>query len=92
MARYATHPIEQQFQEWNQRDKMLRSQYWAALRAARTDYMQESGRVPADNGFYYHLQRKYGVKPDLDPQGNLTATYTVVDKKKFLLFQLEYFK
>jgi hypothetical protein len=92
MSRFAaaTNPLEKSFMEWDLEDKRRRNQYWNALRAARTDYML--GNKNVDTGFYYHMQRKYGVKPDLDPQGNLMATYSVLDKKKFLLFQLEYFK
>lgn len=40
----------------------------------------------------YWVEQKYGIKMGLDGQGNYTQEYTVVDPKRFMLFQIQYMK
>ena len=71
-----------------------RNQYWLALHAVRNEYYDEVGdniemREPT---MPHWIEQKYGLKMGLDGVGNWTAYYDVVDPKKFMLFQIKYFK
>jgi len=95
MTRYASHPVEQNFAEWDRRRKAERAAYWQALRQASNDYIKlTEGVTDCDtgvNGFYYYLQHNYGLKPEMT-DGKYSEKYTVVNEKKFLLFKLQYWK
>lgn len=92
MTRFSTiiNPMERSFNEWDQKRRALRQQYWAALNQARKDFGAEFGTF---NGFnVYYIQRKFGFNPDVNHKGEFTDTYKVTDEKKFTLFRLQYFK
>lgn len=95
MTRYATHPMEDSFIDWDSRRIANRDAYWRALRTASSDYIKLTENcVEADtgaNGFYYYLQHNYGFKPELI-DGKYSDTYTVTEPKKFMLFQLQYWQ
>ena len=74
--------------------KEQRNQYWGALHAVRKEYRADVG--PNDNmtgpTLPHWVEQKYGIKMGLDGQGNYTQDYTVVDPKRFMLFQIQYMK
>jgi hypothetical protein len=39
---------------------------------------------------HYWAEQKYGFVMGIDGQGDYTGEYTVVDPKKFMLFQVKY--
>ncbi len=95
MGRYNTHPVEAHFQQWDRDQRARREQYWNALFLMRNDYMEENRGVldpTARPNLHYHAELKYGIKMGTDGQGNYTKDYTVVDPKKFMLFQIKYMK
>lgn len=69
--------------------------YWSRLRGARQEYADDTGNpldpvsVNDTNGFYYWMQRKYGIKLEF-VDGNISGAYTVIDQKKLTLFLLRY--
>jgi hypothetical protein len=40
----------------------------------------------------YWVEQKYGLRMGLDGSGNYTQYYDIVDPKRFMLFQIKYFK
>ena len=75
------------------RDK--RQQYWSALRLAREEYMQEHKGVydlTARPTLHYWVEEKYGLRMEMDGQGNYTQSFTIVDPKRYLIFQLKFIK
>lgn len=95
MSKYAVHPMEENFRKWEQEDRYRRNQYWNALFAMRDDYMRENAGIldpTVRPVLHYYAEMKWGIKMGLDSQGNYTKDYTVVDPKKFMLFQIKYFK
>ena len=76
--------------------KQAQLMYWKRLRNARTEYAVEAGvdaleRVSIDNneGFYYWLQRKYGIKLEFI-DGNISGAYQITDQKKYTFFLLKH--
>lgn len=95
MSKYAVHPMEENFRKWDREDRARRNQYWNALFAMRDDYMRENAGIidpTVPPVLHYYAEMKWGIKMGLDHQGNYTKEYTVVDPKKFMLFQIKYFK
>jgi hypothetical protein len=95
MSRYNINPIEENFRQWDKEQRARREQYWNALFLMRNDYMEENrGQydLTARPTIHYYAELKYGIKMGLDGQGNYTKDYTVVDPKKFMLFQIKYMK
>jgi hypothetical protein len=71
--------------------KQRRLEHWHRLRLAKQDYFGVYDRLTETTpDFYYHLQKTYGIKLDLDSGGNITDTYQILDEKKFMLFLLKY--
>lgn len=71
-----------------------RLQYWGALAAARQEYQKD---VDCDNSItrpsmHCWIERNYGIKIGMDSEGNYTHKYEVVEPKRFMLFQIKYFK
>lgn len=87
--------MQYEFDEWSRQDRVRRDQYWNAIHSMRNDYLEENkGQydMTARPTIHYYAELKYGIKMGLDGQGNYTKDYTVVDPKKFMLFQLKYMK
>jgi len=70
-------------------DRIRRQQYWAMLRRARDDFSETGNLYTDPYAFSHHLQKIYGLRPELDGSSNYTS-YTVIDEKKYLLFLLKY--
>lgn len=71
-----------------------RNRYWGAIHAMRPEYIAE---YKGDYGMtrpsiHYWAEDKYGFRMETDGTGNYTANYTVTDPKKFMLFQIKYWK
>ena len=85
---------EAAIEAWEVEKKSRRWQYWNSLHAVRSEYRTEVG----DNAgmtsptMPFWVEQKYGLKMGLDGQGNYTQEYTVVNPKRFMLFQIKYFK
>ena len=75
-------------------DKERRDKYFAVIRAMRVEYLEDN------QGTYDHTRprldywanEKYGFQMESDGSGNYTANYTITDPKKFMLFQIKYWK
>jgi hypothetical protein len=81
-------------QSWIDEQQSKRWQYWTALHAVRSEYRLAVGDNINMTGptLPYWVEQKYGIKMGLDGQGNYTQDYDVVDPKRFMLFQIKYFK
>ena len=94
MSRYAVHPMEMSYIEWDRDFKEKRLKYWTAIRAAHIDYEQNENHgyyEPTLNGFKSWMERKWGVKVEFI-DGNISSTYSVVDEPKYSMFILKYLK
>ena len=94
MTRYAVHPMEMSYVEWDRDFKEKRLKYWTAIRTAHVDYEQNENHgyyEPTLNGFKAWMERKWGVKVEFI-DGNISAMYTVVDEPKYSMFILKYIK
>jgi len=67
-----------------------RKEYWTMLRRAREDFGKTGNLYTDPYAFSHHLQKIYGLRPELDGSLNYTQSYTVIDEKKYLLFLLKY--
>lgn len=96
MTRFRTTlPAERNYDQWAQEQKQKRWDYWTAVRKMREEYMAENAGVydlTTRPSLHYWAEGKYGFKMGLDGTGDYTAEYTVVDSKKFLLFQIKYWQ
>jgi len=74
--------------------KEQRNQYWGALHAVRSEYREAVGDNIGVTGptLPHWVEEKYGLRMGLDGQGNYTQQYYVVDPKRFMLFQIKYYK
>ena len=95
MSRYTIHPMEQNFQDWDRERREKRDQYWQSLYYMRQEYLAEhTGNYDLTSRptMHYWAEERYGFKMGLDGQGNYTQDYEVVEPKKFMLFQIKYWK
>jgi hypothetical protein len=72
----------------------VRKQYWGALHAVRKEYREAVGDNVGMTGdtMPHWVEKKYGLRMGQDGQGNYTQHYDIVDPKRFMLFQIKYFK
>ena len=79
---------------WNTETKTRRWQYWNAIHSMRPEYIAEyaGDYSMARPSVHYWAEQKYGFRMETDGQGNYTENYTVTDPKKFMLFQIKYWK
>lgn len=92
MSGYNIHPMEQNFRNWDLKQKVKRDEYWRRLRNAFSDY--ENGDhgpygEPNFNTFACLMENRYGLKVNMT-NGNIADTYEIVDEKKHTLFLLKY--
>ena len=59
---------------------------------ARADWFNNTveNEHPTTEGFYYHMQNKWGVKMHLDDSKNITGDCQIVDESKYLMFLMKY--
>lgn len=71
-----------------------RQQYWNAIHAMRPEYMQDvQGQYVQRPSVHQWALDKYGFQMAVDElTGGYTAEFTVVDPKKFMLFQIKYWQ
>ncbi len=72
-----------------------RDRYWGAIHAMRPEYIEQyKGMYDLTNrpAIHHWAEQKYGFRMETDGTGNYTANYTVVEPKKFMLFQIKYWK
>ena len=86
--------MKYEYQAWDDEALDARNRYWRAIHAMRPEYNDQykddhSMTRPTVN---YWAEEKYGFKMETDGTGNYTANYTVTDPKKFMLFQIKYWK
>ena len=84
--------MEQNFRDWDLKEKAKRNEYWRRLRAAWHDY--EYGNhgpygEPNFDTFKTMMERTYGLRVNM-VAGNIEGSYQIVDEKKHLLFLLKY--
>jgi len=88
-------PAEKNFRQWDQEGKARRQRYWDALFHMRSEYLKENlgdYDLTSRPTMHYWAEQKYGFKMGLDGQGNYTQDYEVTDPKRFMLFQIKYWK
>lgn len=86
MSRYAIHPMEQNFQDWNQEYKERRDYYWNMLRRAWNDFDEDDKTFESFNKF---MLSRYGLRVNM-VGGNIDSSYQIVDDKKHTMFVLKY--
>ena len=72
-----------------------RTQYWSAIKGVRKEYLEaNTGNydMTARPTMHHWTEEKYGFKMETDGTGNYTENYTVTNPKKFMLFQIKYWK
>ena len=72
-----------------------RNQYWHAIHAMRQEYLEDFKGVydlTVRPRIDYWANEKYGFQMEADGNGDYTANYTVTNPKKFMLFQIKYWK
>jgi hypothetical protein len=79
---------------WVNEMKSKRWQYWNALHAVRSEYRLAVGDNIGMTGptLPHWVEKKYGLRMGQDGSGNYTQDYEVVHPKRFMLFQIKYFK
>ena len=96
MSRFAgALQAEESFRQWDAERKEKRQRYWNALYLLRQDYLADNKGdydLTSRPTMHYWAELKYGFKMGLDGQGNYTQDYEVTDPKKFMLFQIKYWK
>ncbi len=96
MSRFAgAMQAEESFHRWERERRQRQNEYWNALFLMRNEYLEENkGQydLTARPTLHYWAELKYGFKMGLDGQGNYTKEYDVVDPKRFMLFQLKFWK
>ena len=88
-------PMHKEDHQALEESRAKRRQYWGALKDARAEYLADNAGVldlTARPTLHYWMEGKYGIKMGIDGQGNYTDSYSVVDPKKFMLFQIKHFK
>lgn len=93
--RYVKSNAEQQFQEWDNERKQKRWNYWNALRLMRQEYLTDhNGQydLTVRPTLHYWAEEKYGFRMEFTGDGSYTENYTVTDPKKFMLFQIKYWR
>lgn len=92
MSRYSIHPTEQDFQDWEKKQKEKRNTYWQRLRVAYKDYEENYCHgyyEPNFNTFRTVMEKKYGLRVNMVGD-NIGNTYEVIDEAKHTLFLLKY--
>ena len=83
---------------WRKRQiesKDHRNSYWMAIRAMRSEYYkdQEGKYTPSVRPpIHEWAEKKYGFKMEIGIDSGYTENYTVIDPKKFMLFQIKYWR
>ncbi len=75
--------------------KEERDRYFNSIRRMRHEYIEEHKGIydlTARPTVHHWAEKKYGFAMALDGTGNYTADYTVTNPKKFMLFQIKYWK
>lgn len=87
--------MEANYQIWNDERKQKRWDYWKAVNEARQDYLEEFKGVydlTVRPALHYWIEEHYGIRMGIDDQGNYTQDYQIVDPKRYMMFQLKYWK
>ena len=71
-----------------------RDNYWAMLRAARSEFFEMTGQAAeyeswSVGGFYHYLKQNYGLQVETI-DSKIIGEYAVVDEKKYLTFLLKF--
>lgn len=83
------------FRRLEKDERARRDQYWNALHLMRKEYLEENSGVydlTSRPTMHYWAELKYGFKMGLDSLGNYTKDYEITEPKRFMLFQLKYWK
>jgi hypothetical protein len=80
--------------DWKDEQKSKRWQYWNALHAVRSEYREAVGDNEGMTGptLPFWVEQKYGIKMGINGEGQYTQEYDIVNPKRFMLFQIKYFK
>lgn len=96
MSRFSgTLPAEKSFKQWTNVDRAKRNRYWSAVREMRQEYTEEFKGVydlTTRPTIHYWAEEKYGFRMHIDSYGNYADDFTIVNDKKFMLFQIRYWK
>lgn len=86
--------MEQNYQDWDAERKRRRWDYWNALRLMRLEYLEE---YKDDQGMtrptlHFWAEGKYGIKMGMDGEGGYTEDWDVTDPRKYMIFQLKFWR
>lgn len=84
-------PRAQEF--WKRRYE--RDTYWRAVRDMRREYTEQFKGVydlTTRPTIHHWAEGKYGFAMVMDGQGNYTQDFTITNPKKFMLFQIKFWK
>lgn len=84
-----------EYKSWIDEDKAQRNRYWVAVREMRKEYTKEHEGVhdlTARPTVHYWAEQRYGFRMEVTGDGDYSGNYTVIDPKKFMLFQIKYWK
>ena len=84
-----------EYHQWDQEDRNERNRYWMAIREMRKEYSEQYKGIydlTVRPTIHYWAEEKYGFRMEISGSGDYTENYTVIDPKKFMLFQIKYWK
>lgn len=82
-------PMEADDEEALQEYKRKRNEHWLRLRRARAEWQNIVDDLDLAE-FWDWITDVYGIKPQKDAYGNVTASYDVIDEKKYTVFLLKF--
>lgn len=86
--------MEQSFKDWDLDYVARRNDYWRKLRLARADYELNAchGHYEPDTRYFITwMLDKWGIEVSMSKEvDGISGDYTVVDPKKYMLFQIKY--
>ena len=88
--------VPKSFQDYDDDDPELekrtsRWKYWSNLQSLVKEFAEEKGKYETPELFEW-IENKYGLRPILTTDGEITDDYKVVDEQKFLVYILKYGK
>ena len=84
-----------EYHQWDQEDRDNRNQYFSAIREMRKEYAEQYKGIfdlTVRPTIHYWAEEKYGFRMEISSSGDYTSNYTVINPKRFMLFQIKYMK
>lgn len=82
-------PMEANDLEALQEQKRKRNEHWARMRKAR-EYWLINHLEDSPDTVWEWFEKECGIRPNKDPEGNITEGYTITDEKLYTIFLLKF--